>query len=469
MTPSTPPAPPPSSRLLVAPDDLLDTVHDLLAEGLRLALICAPEPTRAVHLLLGPHRRVELTVPLDGALPGLAGVCPAALPFERALAESGVAVGAPADPRPLRRHAGAAHPFHTADGDGVHEIPVGPVHAGMIGPGQFRFSVLGESILHLDARLGWSHRGVEAAFRGRRAQDAVGLAERVSGDTGVGHALAFCLAVEQARGLPTSPRIRRDRAVLLECERLHNHVADLGALCLDAGHAVLDAAAKRVREELLRLLDETTGHRLGWGALGPASATLRSLPDPARLDALAADVAGIVELALGHTVVRDRFTGTAVLPRERARALGALGYVAKASGVLVDARVDHPFLDPDLRTAPPAPPRTDGDVLSRFLVRAAEFAGSVAEIASLVAASPSEVPDEPGHAPGEGVGIVEGWRGTIVHRVELAGDGTLAHVAVVDPSVLTWPALPAALDDTIVGDFPLANMSFDMSYAGHDL
>jgi len=191
------------------------------------------------------------------------------------------------------------------------------------------------------------------------------------------------------------------------------------------------------------------------------------------LAAIGTDIAEIVALALGHSTVRDRFTGTAVLTREQATDLGTLGYVARASGLTVDARHDHPL--PGVRFPRTAHSHTGGDVLARFLVRAEEIATSIAFITATVerldgyrGTAPTTVASAPGR-PRSGVGLIEGWRGTIVHRVELDADGTLTRVKIVDPSFVNWPALPVALADTIVPDFPLTNKSFNLSYAGNDL
>ena len=186
------------------------------------------------------------------------------------------------------------------------------------------------------------HRGIEKLFEGRTPGDGIELAERVSGDTSVGHALAFCRAVEDAYGVPIHRATATIRAILLELERLYNHVTDIGALCNDVGHGILNNQAQRVRERLLRINDQVTGHRLLRGAIRIGGADVIALPDPDALAAVAADIAEIVALALEHSVVRDRFTGTAVLTRQQALDLGTLGYVARASGVPVDARHDHP-------------------------------------------------------------------------------------------------------------------------------
>ncbi|WP_326847460.1 hydrogenase large subunit [Streptomyces kaniharaensis] len=352
----------------------------------------------------------------------------------------------------------------------MYEIPVGPVHAGLIEPGHFRFSVVGESILKLKARLWYVHKGVEKLFEGRRPEHALALAERISGDTAVGHALAFCLAVEEAAGLRAPARAQRARALLLELERLHNHVTDLGALCNDVGHGILNAHAWRIRERLLRLNHSVTGHRLLRGGVTPGGAVLRRLPDDAELAHVRADLRSLVELALGHPTIRDRFTGTAILPAQAARDLGCLGYVARASGLPADARRDHPFHDlGDLLTTRVL---DTGDVLARFTVRTQEAEDALDLIDHLAdGLTPGAAIDLTPHGPARrsGAGIAEGWRGTITTRVELAPDGALTRVRIADPSFFNWPALPIALADTIVPDFPLTNKSFNLSYAGNDL
>ena len=485
----------------LSPTELPEQAATLLDAGFRVALVAGHDDgarLRAIYLFTAPSdQRVELSVPLDRdkpAVPSLAGLSFPAGRFEREMRDlfGIVPTGHPL-PRRLVRHfhwpqgwypmladAGeppefgdvdGPYPFRTVEGDGVYEIPVGPVHAGMIEPGHFRFSVVGETILNLKARLWFVHKGLEKLFHGKRPGEAVALAERVSGDTAVGHALAFCLAVEDAYGIAVPEDAQRIRAILLELERLYNHVTDLGALCNDVGHGILNAHAQRVREQLLRINDHVTGHRLLRGAIHPGGAQLKQLPDLDWLTAIGTDVAEIVEIALANTVVRDRFTGTAALTRQQATDLGTLGYVARASGLATDARVDHPFLATPL--APATHTHTDGDVLSRFLVRAEEITDAIAMIARLAGDLGGHLADHtaPLHtaAARSGVGICEGWRGTIVHRIELASDGTLTRVKIVDPSFFNWPALPVALADTIVPDFPLTNKSFNLSYAGNDL
>ncbi|GHE12623.1 hydrogenase large subunit [Streptomyces alanosinicus] len=486
-------------------------VKELLTGGHRLALIAAhhdEHALRVVYLFTAgpPDTRTELHIHLDPDRPELPTLAPLSFPagrFEREMRDLfGIVPQGHPLPHRLVRHfhwprgwypmhpdAGTPppfgeqegpYPFLEVEGHGVYEIPVGPVHAGLIEPGHFRFSVVGETILRLKARLWFVHKGIEKLFQGRTIAAGLPLAERISGDTAVGHALAYCLAVEEATGTEVPDEARRARALLLELERTHNHVADLGMLCNDAGHAILNAHAQRVREQLLRLNREITGHRLLRGGIVPGGAALRSVPDVRRLKAIGDDIREITDLALGHSTVRDRFTGTAVLKTEAAQEIGCLGYVARASGLTHDARVAHPFTDHG--TQLDIPVHTGGDVLARFLVRAAEIDTSLTLVEHLSltlvehladgliapCAAPARSP-APGERGRSGVGLVEGWRGTIATRVELAADGTLARVKPVDPSFFNWPALPVALADTIVPDFPLTNKSFNLSYAGNDL
>ncbi|WP_236808243.1 NADH-quinone oxidoreductase subunit C [Amycolatopsis albispora] len=524
------------TALPLTADELPGRAESLLAQGYRVALVAGHHDIdgaanvnvdtgadrgggrlRAVYLFTAPatggatgaipDRRVELHVPLDASdprVPSLAALSFPAGRFEREMHDLfGITPTDHPLPQRLVRHfhwptgwhpmladAGdpppfgdvdGPYPFRTVEGPGVYEIPVGPVHAGMIEPGHFRFSVVGETILNLKARLWFVHKGIEKLFHGRRPDQGIELAERISGDTTVGHTLAFCHAIEDALGLTIPADTHRIRGILLELERLYNHITDIGALCNDVGYGILNTHAQRVREQLLRINDEVTGHRLLRGAIQPGGARLTALLDLDRLAAIGEDIAEIVTLALTNTVVADRFTGTAVLTRQQASDLGTLGYVARASGLALDARHDHPTLTEDHPRAEHT--RTDGDVLSRFLVRAEEISHSLNRITHLAETLDGSLGDERATAPGapttgsvtgrlggrSGVGIVEGWRGTIVHRVELASDGTLSRVKIVDPSFFNWPALPVALADTIVPDFPLTNKSFNLSYAGNDL
>lgn len=484
----------------VSPADLAVTLGSRLADGFRVALVSGAEDDdcfRVVYVLVRPGAppvELALRVPKDEpTIPSLAHLDYATGRFERELRDLyGITPSGHPLPRrlvrhghwprgwyPMRRNAGppppfepdiGAFPFLEVEGQGVYEIPVGPVHAGMIEPGHFRFSVIGETILRMKARLWFVHRGVEKLFEGRRPEDAVELAERISGDTAVGHTATFATAVEDALGIEVTEPDRLGRALLLELERMHNHVADLGALANDVGYGIVNTHALRIRESLLRLNKATTGHRLLRGAVGIGATRIAALPDPAALDAVAAEVTELAEITLGNSTVRDRFTGTAVLRAESARDLGTLGYVARASGIDRDARRDHPFVDLGERFEVVV--ETGGDVLARYRVRVREIAVSAAVAGDLVrrlGAGTSTGTSVVAPGGGHGLGLVEGWRGAIVHRVEIDPSGRLSRVKIVDPSFFNWPALPVALADTIVPDFPLANKSFSQSYAGNDL
>ena len=480
---------------------LRQAVESRLQDGFRVALVSAVQDDdcfRVVYVLVraADDQRVELVLrtPLEQpSIPSLAAVDYATGRFEREIRDlyGVVPTGHPLPARlvlhghwphgwyPMRRDAGpppafepdvGSFPFVEVQGEGVYEIPVGPVHAGIIEPGHFRFSVVGETILRMKARLWFVHRGVEKLFEGRRPHDGIELAERISGDTAVGHSLAYAMAVEDAAGIEVVEEDRLVRALLLELERLHNHVADLGALANDVGYGLISAHALRLRESLLRLNKATTGHRLLRGAITIGGARLDGLPDVGVVASVAAEAADLSEFTLDNATVRDRFTGTAILSREAAVGLGTLGYVARASSVDIDARRDHPFVDLGDRFSVVVEP--GGDVLARYLLRVRELAVSAELVQDLVArlggASGQGRNVDP-QQPGSGLALVEGWRGTIAHRVELDGAGAVSRLKVVDPSFFNWPALPVALGDTIVPDFPLVNKSFNQSYAGNDL
>jgi len=364
-------------------------------------------------------------------------------------------------------------PFVAVEGPGVYEIPVGPVHAGVIEPGHFRFSVVGETIITMKARLWFVHKGIEKLFEGRDPAAGVELAERISGDTAIGHNLAYCLALEDATGTSVPLAGQYLRALLLELERLHNHAGDIGALANDVGFPIVNAHALRIRERLMRLNRRITGHRLLRGAIVPGGAHVRALPDQTELDDIAADLDDLAAITVATPTVADRFVGTAVLERHQAADLGTLGYVARASGIDVDARRDHPFCD--LSGALRVVVHDAGDVMARYCCRRDEIAASTELLAWLLGrlhagdGAPTRTTLTTATTASSGVGIVEGWRGAIVHRLELDANAQLTRVKVVDPSFFNWPAVPLALADTIVPDFPLTNKSFNLSYAGNDL
>jgi len=477
---------------------------DLGAE-LRLMLASDRRAERGVfeaHYLFGRARAdwfVHATAPLDAAAPAVRSLATRHYPasrFEREMADLfGIAAVGHPDPRPLVRHGfwpadwfplrkdagprefhddGQPFPFQQVGGEGVYEIPVGPVHAGVIEPGHFRFSVLGETIIDMKVRLYFTHKGTEKLFEGRRPADGVRLAERVSGDTTVGHALAFCQAVEAAAGVAAPARARWLRVVLLELERLYNHVGDVGMILNDTGFAVAHSHCFRIRERLLRLNKRVTGNRLLRGGLVPGGVTMEApagVDVAGEVDAAVRDFDEIVALSLGNTLVADRLEGTGRLTTRTARDHGVLGPVARASGIDADVRRDHPFAA-YAELAPRVVVHDSGDARARTLVRVEEARESARLIRrALETLPPGPLAAEIDRLPADGpaFSLVEGWRGAIVHWVQADEAGALARVKVLDPSFLNWPALSYALLTNIVPDFPLCNKSFNQSYSGNDL
>jgi len=476
--------------VLMAADDRRDTtaaffVHYLFAHPRDRWLVAA-----SVRL----HDR-------NPELPSLAPSRYAVSRFEREMQDLfGIRFAEHPDPRPLVRHGfwpadfhplrkneplpppfvddGRPFPFKEVGGEGVYEIPVGPVHAGVIEPGHFRFSVMGETIINMKSRLYFTHKGTEKLFEGRPPSAGVELAERVSGDTSVGHAMAFCQAIESATGTVPSRRARHVRVVLLELERLYNHIADFGMIANDTGFAVAQAHCARIRERLLRLNKRVAGTRLLRGIVAPGGVS-RDLAEgvdvAGEVAGALADFEEIADICFANTLVADRLDGTGVLAREFATEYGAVGYVARASGIDADVRRDYPFAAYD-ESMFAVPVFTSGDVRAREVVRLEEARQSVSLIRQSAAALSSLGVEATVVELGEefdpyqpAFGIVEGWRGRIVHAVMLTPTGLLHRVKIVDPSFFNWPALARALVDNIVPDFPLCNKSFNQSYSGNDL
>lgn len=381
-----------------------------------------------------------------------------------------------AAPRGAFADAGQPFPFRRVEGEGIFEITVGPVHAGVIEPGHFRFSVEGETIVNLETRLGFAHKGTEKLFETLPFDRTPELAEHVSGDTSAGHALAYCQALEALAGLEPPPRARWLRVVLLELERLYNHVADVGMIVNDTGFAFGQAHCFRIREELCRLNEGAAGHRLLRGAVVPggvagpiAEAPLGALATA--VEALVVEFDEIAALCLDNTLVLERLQGTGRLTERTARALGVVGLAGRASGIDADCRRDAPFAaygELDVRVAV----YETGDVWARTMVRideAREAARLIGVVAARIPAGPARAPLPPLPAGGQALGLVEAWRGPVWHWVLADGPGRLRRVKIVDPSFRNWPALEYAVLKNIVPDFPLCNKSFNLSYSGNDL
>lgn len=372
--------------------------------------------------------------------------------------------------------AGEPFPFRHVEGEGIFEITVGPVHAGIIEPGHFRFSVEGETIVNLETRLGFVHKGTEKLFEGLAFDRAPALAERISGDTSVGHVLAYCQALEALAGCAVPLRASRLRVVLLELERIYNHVGDVGMIVNDTGFAFGHAHCFRIREELLRLNERLTGHRLLRGAVVPGGVTgpitTAALAHAAlKIDDLVAEFAAVVRLCLDNTTVLERLQGTGRLTAQTATEMQIVGLVGRASGIDADLRRDAPFAaygEAGVRVSV----YETGDVWARTMVRldeAREAARLIREAAARAADGAVVAPVPPLTAGAHAFGLVEAWRGPVWHWVVADGPATLGRVKVVDPSFRNWPALEYAVLKNIVPDFPLCNKSFNLSYSGNDL
>lgn len=366
--------------------------------------------------------------------------------------------------------------FLQAQGSGVYEIPVGPVHAGIIEPGHFRFQAVGETILNLEERLGYVHKGIEKIAVGRDAQGLARLAGRVSGDSTVAHAWAACMAMEKAAGIEVPQRALSLRALMSERERVANHLGDIGAILNDIAFSFGYYQFTRLREDWTRLSYQAFGHRFMMDRVVPGGVAA-DLAEP-MADAMRRQIAGLrQELKSLYAIlddypsVEDRLETTGRLDPQLARLLGCLGYVGKASGHGYDVRRDAPYPPYD-RLKVEVPVYQYGDVAARMKVRAQEILVSLDLIEQLLADLPAgalraewRTPD----AGAEGLGIVEGWRGEIVTYVRFAEHGKVARFFPRDPSWTTWPALEKCVRDNIVPDFPVCNKSINGSYSGHDL
>lgn len=485
-------------RTLEIPNSMLhEHAEQTFAAGYRLALIAGHDDVdtlRVVYVFVKgpPDERLELVVRLDPVNPRVPTLSDLSFPasrFEREMHDTfGIIPEGHAFLRPLVRHShwpddwypmrrdagptpamahdGVPYPFVEVQGAGVYEISVGPVHAGLIEPAHFRFSVVGETIVKMTARLWFLHRGIERMFQGVDARDGVAIAERVSGDTAVGHGLAYCMAVEEAQGIDVPHDAREVRSMLLELERVYNHVGDIGAMCNDVSFGVAHARAMVIREQLLRLNESVTGHRLLRGSILPGVSSIRRLPTESEISHVDVEFNELIAFILSNSVVMDRFEGTAALGDTDAHAIGTLGVVARASALPIDARYSHPFVAPVAVMT-----QTQGDVFARLNQRVEEVRSSLQLLRGSMQSCPRlesvSVPSR--GAPLSGLGIVEGWRGSITHRVELDEAGVVSRCSIADPSFFNWPALATSLADAIVPDFPLVNKSFNLSYAGNDL
>ena len=364
--------------------------------------------------------------------------------------------------------------FLRAEGESLHQIAVGPVHAGIIEPGHFRFHANGETIVRLEARLGYTHKGVEGLMQGAELDRAAKLASRVSGDSTVAYSIAFARAVESAVGLEIPKRAHWLRALMAELERLANHFGDIGAICNDASFALMHAHCAVLRERVLRASDACFGHRLMRDCVVPGGIAIDLNPkNIAVLRTLLTEIGlrfpALIELYDNTASLQDRTVSTGILKPELARQFGAGGYVGRASGRTFDVRRSLPYPPYDQLDFK-VPGLSEGDVNARVWIRIREVEQSVSLIDQILA----RIPDGEAHADlpvqgGEGIALVEGFRGDILVSVRLDDKGKVARCHLRDPSWFQWPLLEAVIEGNIVADFPICNKSFNCSYSGHDL
>ncbi|MFS8085197.1 MAG: hydrogenase expression protein HypE, partial [Acidobacteriota bacterium] len=368
--------------------------------------------------------------------------------------------------------------FLTAEGESLHQIAVGPVHAGIIEPGHFRFTANGEAVVRLEERLGYVHKGTEWLMEGMSIERAAVLAGRVSGDSTVAYALAFARAIEAAQGIEVPARAVWLRALMCELERLANHFGDIGAICNDAAFAMMHAQCGHLRELVLRVADHCFGHRLLMDQVVPGGVRTDLREDgKERIRGLLRESRSrfpeLVELYDNTASLQDRTVGTGILSAALAQQFGCGGYVGRASGRGFDAR-RTPGYPPYAALQFDSPMLEGGDVDARIWIRIREVEQSMALIDQILERLPSGPIGTSSSAPiatarREGVALVEGFRGDVLCWVRIGPDGIIERCHLRDPSWFQWPVLEAAIESNIVADFPLCNKSFNCSYSGHDL
>ncbi|MCX5678607.1 MAG: NADH-quinone oxidoreductase subunit C [Candidatus Omnitrophica bacterium] len=364
--------------------------------------------------------------------------------------------------------------FNRVEGEGVFEVPVGPVHAGIIPPGHFRFSVAGEPIINLEIRLGFIHRGVEKLFEGRSCPEAVRIAASVSGDSNFAHSLAFINAAEKIMGLTLPRQALYLRAIFLELERMYNHVNDIGGMATDVGFSFPAAFASIIKEAILQLNEKLTGSRYlkGVNNIGGVSTVIEKNKKDLLLDTLEkvmADFKELDKMLSSSDSFMDRVDSAGVLRRKTAEDLGIVGLPARASGIAIDLREHFPGVYREAKFNMAL--RERGDVLARFRIRVSEFEGSarlIKEFLDKINPLEKSFIESKGKA-GEALGYAEGWRGPVLYSVKTDASGLIERCKIVDPSFHNWQGLSYAVLENIIPDFPLCNKSFNLSYPGNDL
>lgn len=473
-----------------------ETIGRLLAAG-RLELFGLWGECEAVHVaLFEPSTEILAVASFDcpnGSFPSLGRLHPPAIRLERTIRDLfGLEPEGLEDRRgwldhgrwPLRRPLASSSPAHDGtpdpylflpvEGEGIHEIPVGPIHAGIIEPGHFRFRAQGETVVRLEARLGWVHKGIEKRLEGLPWGEAARIVGRVSGDATVAYQWAFARAVEAATGTEPPERAIWLRALLSELERIALHLHDVGFVCNDAAFTLVHTHTGILREQLLQLAGELFGHRLMMDRIVPGGVLVDlDAAGSTRLRELLRTIGNrferLVRIYDDTPSLQDRTATTGILVPELARRFAAGGHVGRASGRDFDSRRDLAYAPYDA-LRPTIPVRTRGDVDARVWIRIEEIRESlrlVERILDQLPAGPLSVSIEP--RAGEGMGIVESFRGEVLVWLRLDPEGRVLRCHPRDPSWFQWPLLEAAIDANIVADFPLCNKSFDCSYSGVDL
>ncbi|MGE5145840.1 MAG: hydrogenase expression protein HypE [Candidatus Eiseniibacteriota bacterium] len=442
--------------------------------------------TGAVHVALSDDAAGQIAVASletpDGRYPSIGAVRPSVIRLERAARDLyGLTPLGLDDDRPWLDHgrwpgrpAAAPYAFLAVEGESIHQIPVGPVHAGIIEPGHFRFHANGEAVVRLEERLGYVHKGTESLMAGATLDHGARLAGRVSGDSTVAYAIAFARAAEAALGVAAPARAHWLRALMAELERLANHLGDIGAICNDAAFALMHAQCGVLREEVLRASGAVFGHRLMMDRVVPGGVAVDiDAGGVARLGTLADQLARrfprLIELYDNTASLQDRTVATGVVSAELVRRFGAGGYIGRASGRAFDARRAAAY-EPYDTLAFEVPVLSEGDVNARVWIRIREVQESLKLIHQILAG----LPDGPVHVDlparaGEGMALVEAFRGDVLVWLRLGPDSRVVRCHPRDPSWFQWPLLEAAIEGNIVADFPLCNKSFNCSYSGHDL